>query len=146
MGRAHPQVGVFIRGDYSYRSILLSLYPLVHRSVGITQIMDILTLDEAVRSSDLKTGLSSGDEFVVQEVALSSQPFKAFEIISSLKGKDVVRIKEKFQFPSSVNLRIPSRMNRACSIILTRFAYMRKTLLVGCTFPSFSSSKSGCFV
>lgn len=36
----------------------------------------------------------------------------SFDIIYGLKDKDVPRIRDKFQFPPSVNLRIPIRTKR----------------------------------
>ena len=60
--RARPKVGPFVRGDWSYKSVLLFFYPLVHHSVGITETLGMSVLDESIHSSELKASFSSGDE------------------------------------------------------------------------------------
>nr|POF00376.1 hypothetical protein CFP56_71719 [Quercus suber] len=67
-----------------------------------------------VRSSDLKTGLSSSDYRVISEATFVSTPYKAWTISCSLMGKDEQQIRDRFQFPDFVKIRIPSNEERAC--------------------------------
>ena len=72
----------------------------------------------------------------------SSLPLKALEIVCSLKQKGVARIGDKFHFPPSVSLRIPLRMNRACSHGLEEVCFYEAISPVGYAFSSISSSES----
>ena len=47
------------------------------------------------------------------EVTSLSTPHKAWGICCDLKEKDEERIRDRFQFPSSIRLRIPNSDNRA---------------------------------
>ena len=67
-----------------------------------------------VRSSDLEMRLSLYDDHVISEATSVSTPYKAWTILCSLTGKDKQRIKDRFQFPDSVKIRIPSDTERAC--------------------------------
>ena len=53
-------VGLFVGRDCPYRLVLLSISPLVHRSVGIAQTLAMS--GEEVRSSELETSLSSSED------------------------------------------------------------------------------------
>lgn len=53
-------------------------------------------LDESIHLSDLETGLSLSDEFGAPEVSSLLRPFKALDIVCTLKDKDVIRIRDKF--------------------------------------------------
>ena len=64
----------------------------------------------------------------------SSLPLKALEIVCSLKQKGVARIGDKFHFPPSVSLRIPLRMNRACSHGLEEVCFYEAIFISGLCF------------
>ena len=65
-----------------------------------------------VRSSDQEMGLPSSNDRVILEASSPSTPYKASNISCSFTGRDEQRIKDKFQFPDSVKIRIPSDKER----------------------------------
>ena len=67
-----------------------------------------------VRSSELEMGLSSSDDREVPEVTSPSTSFKAWNILCAPSGKDEKWSRDRFQFPDSVKIRIPSDEDRAC--------------------------------
>lgn len=61
------------------REVLLSLYTLVHFSVGFTQSLERrVMLGNRVRSSDLETGLSSSEKTIGQEMDTASSHLSSF--------------------------------------------------------------------
>ena len=70
--------------------------------------------EEEVRSSELKMGLSSFEDYGAFEVTSPFTPHKAWGIHYALKEKDKKKkIRDRFQFPSSVRIRIPNSYDRA---------------------------------
>ena len=69
---------------------------------------------EEARSSELETSLSSSEDHGAFEVTSPSTPHKAWGICCSLKKKDKKMIRDRFQLPSSVNIRIPNGDDKAC--------------------------------
>ena len=67
-----------------------------------------------VRSSELEMGLSSSDDREVPEVTSPSTSYKAWNILCALSRKDEKWSRDRFQFPDSVKIRIPSDEDRAC--------------------------------
>ena len=96
--------------DCPYTFVLSSLFPLVSRFVGVVRLLKMFK----VRSSDLEMRLSLYDDHVISEATSVSTPYKAWTILCSLMGKDEQRIKDRFQFPDSVKIRILSDTERAC--------------------------------
>ena len=96
--------------DYPHNFVLSSLFPLVSHS---TKVARSLKMSE-VKSSELETGLSSSDDHVISKVTSLYTLYKAWNISCSLTGKDEKRIRDRFQFPSLVRIRIPSDKNRVC--------------------------------
>ena len=78
--RKHPQVGVCVTQETPLREILLSLYPLVHFSIGLTQSLENRVMSwDRVRSSDLETDLSFSEKTIVQEMDIASSHFLMFQ-------------------------------------------------------------------
>lgn len=69
----------------------------------------MLALDESIRLSDLETDLSLSAKYGAPDVSSLPRPFKALDIVCTLKDKDVIRIMDKFQLPSSIHIRIPTK-------------------------------------
>ena len=113
VGRKRPKVRLFIRRDYLFRFVLLFLFPLVHHSVGIAQTLT-MSGEREVNSSELKMSLSSSKDHGTLEVTSSSTLYKVWGIRCALWEKDEKRIRGRFQFPSSVRIRIPDSDDRAC--------------------------------
>ncbi|KAL0008460.1 hypothetical protein SO802_009962 [Lithocarpus litseifolius] len=67
-----------------------------------------------VRSRELKMGLSSSEDHEALEVTSPSTLHKAWGIHCSLKEKDEKRIRDRFQFSSSITIRILNGDNKAC--------------------------------
>ncbi|KAL0008668.1 hypothetical protein SO802_010170 [Lithocarpus litseifolius] len=83
-----------------------------------------------VRSSELETSLSLSEDHRALEVTSLSTPYKAWDVCCTLKEKDEGRIRNRFQFPSSVKVRIPDGDDRACH------SYADKVCLYGANFVS----------
>ena len=88
-----------------------------------------------VRSSDLEMGLSSSDDRVILEATSISTPYKAWNILCSLIGKDEQRIRDRFQFLDSVKIRIPSDKDRACHLYADEVCFYEAGFTSGLHFP-----------
>ena len=98
-GKHFERISSFVGKDCLYTSVLSSLFPLVSL---FAEVARLLRMSE-VRSSDL----------VVSKATSVSTPYKAWNISHSLSKKDEKRIKNRFQFPGFVKIRIPSDEERA---------------------------------
>ena len=83
-GECLERVSFFVGEDCPYTSILSSLFPLVSRSAEVARLLKM----SEVRSSDLETSLSLFDDHVISEATSVSTPYKAWNILCSLMGKD----------------------------------------------------------
>ena len=88
-----------------------------------------------IRSSDLETGLSSSDDRVVSEATSVSTPCKAWNISCSLSEKDEKRIRDRFQFPDSVKIRIPSDEERTYHSYADEICFYEADFTSGLRFP-----------
>ena len=134
LSRQRPRVGLFVEKNCSYRSILLFLFPLVHRSVGIAQSL-IMSGEGEVRSSELEMGLSSFKDCGVLKVTSPSTPHKAWGICCSLMEKDEKRIRDRFQLPYFVKIRIPDGDDRACHSYADKVCFYEAGFVSGLRFP-----------
>ena len=93
-----------------------------------------------VRSSDLETGLSSSDDPVEGDTAVSSQrvvkAFYALEEVCGLDAETVNRFKDRFQFPSSVRVHLPREEDRAGHFFPSEVCFYESTFTCGLRFPS----------
>ena len=134
IGRKHPRVGFFIERNCPYRLVLLFLFPLVYHSVGIAQSFTMSGGGE-VRSSKLEMNLSSSEDRGVLEVTSPSTPHKAWGICCSLKEKDKKRIRDRFQFPSSVKIRIPNSDDKVCHSYADEVCFYEADFVSGLRLP-----------
>ena len=88
-----------------------------------------------VRSSDLETGLSSSNDRVISKATFVSSLYKAWTISCSLTGKDEQQIRDRFQFPDSVKIRIPSDEERACHSYADEVCFYETDFNSGLRFP-----------
>ena len=88
-----------------------------------------------VRSSDLETGLSSFDDCVILEATSPSTPYKAWTSSCSLSRKDKKRIRDRFQFPNSIKIRISSDEERACHSYADEVCFYKADFTSGLHFP-----------
>lgn len=118
----------------SLKFVLCFLFLLVYRFAGIAQTLAI-SREGDVRSSKLETGLSSFDDRGALEVTFSSTPYKAWDIYCALKGKDEGRIRNMFQFPSLVKVRIPDGNDRVCHSYADVVCFYEADSISGLHFP-----------
>ena len=135
VGRRHPKVRLFVGRDCPFRFILLFLFPLVHRSVGVAQTLAI-SREEGVRSSELETSLSTSEDHRALEATCPFTSHKAWGIRYALKEKDKKRKRDRFQFPSFVRIRIPDSDNRACHFYADKVCFYEVDFVSGRRFPS----------
>ncbi|KAL0016496.1 hypothetical protein SO802_003565 [Lithocarpus litseifolius] len=110
-GECLKGVSLFVGEDCPYGFVLSSLFPL---NSCFATVARSLKMSGEVRSSELEMGLSSSDNRKIPEVSSPSTPYKAWNIQCALLEKDEKRIKDRFQFPYSVRIRISSNKDRAC--------------------------------
>ena len=136
VGRKFPRVGLFVEKTYPYRSVLLFLFPLVYRLIGIAQSL-IMSGEGEVKSSELETGLSLSKDHKALQVTSSSTLYKVWDICCTLKGKDNGRI----GFDSLRQSRLGSlvAMIGLSTLMLTKCAFTRLTSSVVFVFPSIPS-------
>ena len=125
-------VSLFVGEDCPYRFVLSSLLPLVSRSARVARF---LKMSGEVRSSELETGLSSSNDRVVPEVTSPFTPYKAWNIPCALSRKDEKRIRDRFQFPDSVRIRIPSDKDRACHSYADEVYFYEADFISGFRLP-----------
>ena len=134
IGRKHPQVRRFVGRNCPFRVVLVFIFPLIHHSVGIAQTL-LMAKEEEVRSSELEMDLSSSKECGAPEVSFVSTPHKAWSIYCALKEIDKRRIKNMFQIPSSIKVRIPDDDNRACHSYTDEVCFYEADFICGLCFP-----------
>ena len=110
-----------------YTSVLSLLSPLVSHSARVVRSLKM----SEMRSSDLETRLSSFDDRMTLEATSVSTPYKARNISCSLIGKDEQQIKDRFQFPDSMNIRIPSYEERTCHSYIDELCFYKADFVSG---------------
>ena len=88
-----------------------------------------------VMSSELKTGLSSSEDHKALKVTSPSTTFKAWDVCYVLKRKYEGRIRSRFQFPSSIRVRIPNDNDKACCSYVGMVCFYEANFVGGLCFP-----------
>ena len=88
-----------------------------------------------VRSSELETGLSSFKNRRALKATSLLTPYKAWDICCALKEKDEGRIRNRFQFPSLVKVRISDGNDRACHSYVDKVCFYKANFVSGFHFP-----------
>ena len=112
----------------------VSFFPLVHHFVWFTQPL-IMFGEGEVRSSELEIGLSSSKDRKALKVTSPLTPYKAWDVCYVLKMKDEGRIRSRFQFPSSVRVRIPNDDDKACRSYVDKVCFYKANFISGLHFP-----------
>ncbi|XP_075645351.1 uncharacterized protein LOC142616363 [Castanea sativa] len=99
------------------------------------KVARFLKMSGEVRSSELEIGLSSSDDHEVPKVTSPSTPYKAWNIPCALSGKDEKQIRDKFQFPDSVKIRISSDEDRACHSYTNEVCFYEADFTSGLPLP-----------
>ena len=136
-GECRNWVNIFAGEDCPHKFVLSSLFLMVSHSVRAARSLKM----SEVRSSELETRLSSSDDRVIPEVTSPSTPYKAWNILCALSEKDKKRIRDRFQFPDSVKIRIPSDENRACHFYADEVYFYEVDFTSGLRFPIHSFVK-----
>ena len=132
-GECLKWVNLFIGEDCTHNLVLSSLFPLVSHSTRVARSLKMFE----VRSSELEMGLCLSDDHVISEVTYPSTPYKAWNISCSLKGKDEKWIKDRFQFPDLVRIRILSDKDRACHFYVDQVFFYEADFTSGLRFPAY---------
>ena len=88
-----------------------------------------------VRFSELEMGFSSSDNSVIPKVTSPSTPYKAWNISCALSRKDEKRIRDRFQFPDFVKIRISSGEDRTCHSYADKVCFYEVDFTSGLLFP-----------
>ena len=95
-----------------------------------------------VRSSKLKMGLSSRDDPVEEDTAVSTprvvRAFSALDEECGLDAETLSHFRDRFQFPKRVRIRLPRKEERVCHFSLGEVCFYESPFRVGLGFPSTS--------
>lgn len=130
-GECLKWASLFVGEGCPYKFVLSSLFPLVSHSARVARSLKM----SKVRSSDLETRLSSSDDRVISEATSPSTPYKAWTSSCSLSRKDKKRNRDRFQFPNSIKIRIPSDEERACHSYADKVCFYEVDFTSGLRFP-----------
>ena len=136
-------MGVYVTRETSLKEVLLSVYPLVHFSVGFAQSLERRVMSEdRVRSSDLETGLSSSEKTVTQKMDTASSLLLTFQAWKEKCGylrKDYEKtrdiIVDKYQFPPLALIRFPEVDEKACTFFPEEVCFYESYFQCGLRFP-----------
>jgi len=101
--------------------------------MGIAQTLT-MSGEREVNCSELKTGLFSSKDRGALEVTSPSTPYKVWGIRCALREKDEKRIRGRFQFPSSVRIRILDSDDRACHSYVDEVCFYEADFFSGLRF------------
>ena len=149
----HPQVGLFLpRCCATFRHVLVTLYPLIWRSI-IQYHLEMAVVEERdfeVRSSDLKTGLSSNNGAEEKDVdtdvskllqpsnpslSSSSTPFHTLFESCCLKTKQLKSIRKRFQFLCGTVAPLPHPNEKAYAFAHGEVCFYEAAFSYGLCFP-----------
>ena len=92
-----------------------------------------------VRSSELEIGLSSSNDLVERDTAVSSpqevRAFHALEEVCGLDGETLARFRDKFQFSDKVRVCLPREKERACHFFPGEVCFYEVAFLCWLRFP-----------
>ena len=133
-----PHLENFISEGNSLGVVVADLLPLLRQSIDWFRDLVREVMSE-IRSSELETGLSSSDEPVEGDTAVSaSREVRAFYALNEECGLDddtLSRFKDRFQFPERVRVRLPSKGERACNFFPGEVCFYESSFSCGLRFP-----------
>ena len=137
-GGGFPHLENFISEGNSLGVVVVDLLPLLRQSIDWFWDLVREAMSE-VRSSKLETGLSSSDDPVEGDTAVSNpHEVRAFYTLNEECGLDadtLGRFKDRFQFPKRVKVRLPSKEERACNFFLRKVCFYESSFACGLRFP-----------
>ena len=135
-----PHLENFVFEGNSLGVALADLSPLLRQSIDWFEslVKERETMSE-VRSSELKTGLSSSDDPVEEDTTVSTpREVKAFHALKKGCGLDantLGRFKDRFQFSKRVKVRLPNEEDWACHFFPGEVCFYESTFVCGLRFP-----------
>ena len=133
-----PHLENFIYEGNSLGVVVANLLPLLRQSIDWFRDLVREAMSE-VRSSELKTGLSSSGDPVEGDTAVSTpREVRAFYALNEECGLDddtLGRWKDRFQFPERVRVRLPSKGERACNFFPREVCFYESSFACGLKFP-----------
>ena len=102
-------------------------------------ILDLLLVLSHKGTRDIPSFIGGGNrsslrDHVISEATSPSTPYKAWNSSCSLTRKDEKRIKDMFQFPDSIKIRIPSDEERACHSYAKEVCFYKANFTSGLCF------------
>ena len=133
-----PNLENFISEGNSLGVVVANLLPLLRQSIDWFRDLVRKAMSE-VRSSELKTGLSSSGDPVEGDTAVSNpREVRAFYAFNEECGLDVDtlgRFKDRFQFSERVRVRLPNEGERACHFFPGEVCFYESAFVCGLRFP-----------
>ena len=122
--------------------VLADLFPLLRQSVDWFEdlVVERIAMLE-VRSSELKTGLSSSDdpmEVEADTTAFDPCEIRAFHSLGEVCSQDdetLSKFRGRFQFPDKVRVRLPYREEHTCHFLHGEVCFYEAAFLCGLKFP-----------
>ena len=135
-----PLVGDFLFEGSGLSVALGELFPMLSQSINwFNGLVGGRERMFEVRSSELEIGLSSSDNPVEGDTAVSSprevRAFHAFEEVCALDGETLARFKGRFQFPNKVRVHLPYEEERACHFFPGEVCFYEVAFQCGLRFP-----------
>ena len=119
---------------------LADLLPLLRQSIDWFEglVREQAAMSE-VRSSEFEIGLSSSDDLVEGDTAVSTpcevRAFYALEEVCGLDANTLGRFKDRFQFLEQVRVHLPSEEDRAYHFFPGEVCFYESTFVYGLRFP-----------
>ena len=135
-----PHLENFVFEGNSLGIVVADLLPLLRQSIdwfrGLVREQEAMS---EVRSSKLETGLSSSDDPVERDTAVSNphevRAFYALKEECGLDADTLGRFKDRFQFPERVKVRLPSEEDWACHFFPGEVCFYESAFVCRLRFP-----------
>ncbi|KAL4621499.1 hypothetical protein ACB092_06G232600 [Castanea dentata] len=135
-----PNLEDFVFEGNSLGVVVANLFPLLCQSVNWFKnlLREWVEMSE-VRTSELETGLSSSDDLMEGDTAVSTfREVRAFHALREVCGLDfetLGRFRDRFQFPKRVRVRLPNEEDRACHSFPGEVYFYESSFICGLRFP-----------
>ncbi|XP_075672036.1 uncharacterized protein LOC142641480 isoform X2 [Castanea sativa] len=135
-----PNLEGFVSEGNGLGVVVTNLLPLLRLSVNwLGNLLREWEEMSEVRTSELETGLSSSDDPVGGDTAVSSfrevRAFHALREVCGLDSETLGRFRERFQFPERVRVRLPSKEDRACHSFPGEVCFYESSFICGLRLP-----------
>ena len=133
-------LGIFFFEGSGLGVALGKLFPVLSQSINWFEgLVGERERMSEVRSCELETGLSSSDDSVKGDTAVSTlrevRAFHALEEACGLDGDTLSRFKDSFQFPNRVRVHLSREEERAYHFFPREVCFYETAFLCGLRFP-----------